>query len=503
MSDESFANFVFHQSQKPVPVTSTPLKTDNNSESRGIPRKWTERDSPGANTSGQPEKIRPPTMASIDDQKTKMLAEGMPTWGLLLFESINSRFDEVDNSISKLETSVNSSIETKCKEVKDDCYREIEKVQDQVDNIVEDVTGLNFHVAMMREAIWDLQDEQARNEMFQRKRNLLFAGIKEVPNESESDLEEKVRAQLGRMKVEGHPNLKDAPFDNIHRNGVYKPNQSKPRDIIVKFKNIKQKSATLRGKMSCSKGVFINMDLPKVKSSVHRQLKPILKAIKGTPYQEKGRVVLKPDCILVDNKRYTLDTIMTLPANLMFWTSNVKSSLECYAWHGNMCPFSNFFWAPIIILGILYLFAEQYIAAERARFFGDDDTLKKILMSRDPYECKTLGHRVKDFDQSKWDDRAGSVADTVIRAKVNQHDFIKQFLLNTGDKKLAEAAEDSLWGCGLKLDDPNVVKYDKWLRVGHAGRVLMSIRSELRSPPNSPPRMPRSPVTTDDAEMDS
>ena len=63
--------------------------------------------------------------------------------------------------------------------------------------------------------------------------------------------------------------------------------------------------------MSCSKGVFINMDLPKVKSAIQHQLKPILKAIKGTSYQEKGRDILKPDCIIVDNKRYILHVAVT------------------------------------------------------------------------------------------------------------------------------------------------------------------------------------------------
>ncbi len=167
-----------------------------------------------------------------------------------------------------------------------------------------------------------------------------------------------------------------------------------------------------------------------------------------------------------------------------------------------MCPFSNFFWAPIIICGVLYLFCEQYIGVQRAELFGDDETKKKILMSRDPYEVKALGHRVKGFDQSKWDAKAGSVADTVIRAKVNQHAFIRKFLLDTGDKHLAEAAVDSLWGCGLALDDPNVVKYDKWLRIGHAGRVLMTIRAELRSPPNSPPRRSSSPAVNGDADAE-
>ncbi len=494
MSDESFANFVFHQDNKPTPVTSTPLKLDNTQ--RGTARKYSERDSPGANLPVQPEKKKLSAMELSPEERDRMKKKGMPDWGFLLFDSLSTRLttvkeetndniDKLTSSISNLETSLKESVEVKCKEIKDECIAEIEKVQDQVSDIAESVNQANFHVSMMREAIWDCIDQQAKSDTFSRKYNLLFAGFKEDKDETESDLLEKVRGQLGQMEVEGFPNLKDAPIVNIHRNGAYRPGQTRPRDVIVKFRDIKHKGAALRGKMKCSKNIYINLDLPKPVSAVHRQLKPILRTLKGTPYQEKGRVILKPDCIIVDKKRYTLNTIMTLPSNLKFWSSNVRSNESVFAWHGNMCPFSNFFWAPIIIAGILYLFCEQYIAAERAILFHDDETLKKILMSRDPYECKKFGHQVKGFIQEDWDIKAPAVGETCIRAKVNQHEFIKNFLLSTGDKHLAEADKESKWACGLSLDDKKLLDFDSWKRIGHAGRIYMNIRDELR-PPQKP-----------------
>ncbi len=512
MSDESFANFVIHQDNIPTPVASTPLKLDSE---RGTPRKYSERDSPGASLPVQPEKKlsseKPPaesaslpvqsqtkssSMELSPKERELMKKKGMPDWGFILFDSLTSRLsmvkeetsvsiEKVSSSISTLETSLKETVEIKCKEVKEECMSEIERVQDQVSDIAESVRNANFQVSMMREAIWDCIDQQAKSDMFSRKHNLLFAGFKEDKDETESDLLEKVRGQLGQMDVEGFPNLKDAPIVNIHRNGVYKRGQTRPRDVIVKFRDIKHKGAALRGKMKCSKNIYINLDLPKPMSAVHRQLKPILRTLEGTPYKEKGRVILKPDCIIVDNKRYTLYTIMELPSNFMFWSSNVRSNETVFAWHGNMCPFSNFFWAPIIIAGILYLFCEQYIAAERAILFDDQESLKKILMSRDPYECKKYGHLIKGFDQEEWDAKAPEVANTCIRAKVNQHKFIKDFLMSTGDKKLAEADKDSKWACGISLDDKKLLDFDAWKRIGHAGKVLMNIRDELKPKPFS------------------
>ncbi len=478
-------------------MASTPIKSDTDTNRRGTLRKYSERDSPGATLPIQPTKKKPPpTMDLTTQEKELMKQNGMPDWGFILFSSITQRLSvvkeqstedigKVTASISNLETSLKDSIAKKCEEVKEECLNEIEKVQDQVNDIAEATSRANFGVSMMREAIWDCIDEQAKSNMFSRKNNLLFAGFKEDKDETESDLLEKVRGQLGQMNVEGFPNLKDAPIVNIHRNGVYKRGQTRPRDVIVKFRDIKHKGAALRGKMKCSKNIYINLDLPKPISAVHRQLKPILRTLEGTPYKEKNRVILKPDCIIVDNKRYTLYTIMTLPSDFKFWSSNVRSSETVFAWHGNMSPFSNFFWAPIIIAGILYLFGEQYIAAERAVLFDDQESLKKILMSRDPYECKKFGHQIKGFDQEEWDDKAPEVANTVIRAKVDQHTFVKDFLMSTGDKKLAEADKESKWACGISLDDKKLLDFNNWKRIGHAGKVYMKIRDELK-PPQKP-----------------
>ena len=48
-------------------------------------------------------------------------------------------------------------------------------------------------------------------------------------------------------------------------------------------------------------GTWLNFSIPRNKYT--NPAKSILKAIKGTPYQNKGRVVLKGDAIIIDNRR--------------------------------------------------------------------------------------------------------------------------------------------------------------------------------------------------------
>ena len=57
--------------------------------------------------------------------------------------------------------------------------------------------------------------------------------------------------------------------------------------------------------------------------------------------------------------------------------------------------------------GVSYSSAEQYMMAEKARTFGDDETLEKILSAKLPGKIKALGREVKGFDgivrrASRW-----------------------------------------------------------------------------------------------------
>ena len=41
--------------------------------------------------------------------------------------------------------------------------------------------------------------------------------------------------------------------------------------------------------------------------------------------------------------------------------------------------------------------------AEKARLFGDEEVLEKILRSKTPAEAKKWGRAVKNFDQPRWE----------------------------------------------------------------------------------------------------
>ncbi len=498
--DESFANFVIPRDQVPTQIhlSSTPLKDNvspgitqiKDTPQREKPgRLFSQRDSPTADSDSGPNKQS--RMDLTKEEEASLVDKGMPPWGFQFLQIMNNRIEhsskeikveigKVQTDIQSLESRLDTKIDTKCEAVLEECLDKVASVQYDVDHLSEQVSDIQLDIEILQEQQYQDRLMQAKSNMYSRRLHLLFCGFREKRGETSSDCEKLVRDQLAKMKVDKFPNLKTVRFLDCHRNGPYKKDQSEPRDILVKFANIPDKKAVLRGKMSCDPNIFIKQDIPPLIAQIQRQLKPIFKVIQGTPYQEKGRVFLKGDAIIIDKRRFTLDTITKIPSSLPFWDSNVKSNDKCFVWHGNLSPFSNMFRCKVVIGGVTYYYGEQYIHGFKAVKFGDRHTYRKIMASRCPYEMKTLSYDIKGFDQDKWNEVAESVADTVLTAKIKQSNYCRQFLLDTKDLELAEASPKSLWGCGYALSDEEVMDPINWPRIGYAGKTLMRLRDELR-----------------------
>jgi ribA/ribD-fused uncharacterized protein len=119
--------------------------------------------------------------------------------------------------------------------------------------------------------------------------------------------------------------------------------------------------------------------------------------------------------------------------------------------------------------------------AEKARLFGDEAIRAKILASASPRDHKALGRKVSGFVAETWD---RSCLDIVVRgnmAKFSQNPAMKAALLATGDKLLVEASPlDTIWGVGLRADDPRVHDRATWRGKNLLGEALMRVRAELR-----------------------
>jgi ribA/ribD-fused uncharacterized protein len=137
--------------------------------------------------------------------------------------------------------------------------------------------------------------------------------------------------------------------------------------------------------------------------------------------------------------------------------------------------------SPFTVDDVAYTCAEQFMMAEKARLFGDEATRAKIVATASPREHKALGRQVAGFVSATWDRSCLGIVVTGNRAKFGQNPDMRAALLATGDKLLVEASPlDTIWGVGLRADDPRIHDRAQWRGQNLLGEALMRVRAELR-----------------------
>lgn len=142
--------------------------------------------------------------------------------------------------------------------------------------------------------------------------------------------------------------------------------------------------------------------------------------------------------------------------------------------------FSQWYPSPFQIDGWRYATAEHWMMAEKARLFGDEAALARVLAKDDPAAAKAAGRDVRDFDEALWRQQRDSIVIRGNRAKFEQNPPLRGFLLGTGTQVLVEASPvDAIWGIGLAADDPRAQDPACWMGLNLLGFALMAVRSAL------------------------
>ena len=130
----------------------------------------------------------------------------------------------------------------------------------------------------------------------------------------------------------------------------------------------------------------------------------------------------------------------------------------------------------------VYLTAEHFMMAEKARLFHDGKACDAILQAESPKEVKQIGRTVKNFDESQWRKSRMSVVIKGSFAKFSypKNNALKDFLIGTHGKILVEASPvDKTWGIGLAQGHPDVRFPSKWQGKNLLGFALMFVREVL------------------------
>lgn len=150
---------------------------------------------------------------------------------------------------------------------------------------------------------------------------------------------------------------------------------------------------------------------------------------------------------------------------------------------GHEDMFSNFHQSPFIHKSIAFRWAEQALMFRKSMLFGAGHVAKQILAATTPKQCKDLGRsREIPFNQEVWDREKFRIYKEVLIDKFLSSETLRNSLLSTGDKVLAEASPfDKIWGIGLSSTHPDATNPIKWKGQNLLGKVLMEVRDVVRA----------------------
>ena len=258
-----------------------------------------------------------------------------------------------------------------------------------------------------------------------------------------------------------------------------------PHAMIARFHEYQDREAVWRKKSNLkNKPYFIEEDFPEEIREIRKQLIPAMYHARSLD----KRANLSFDKLIVDDSVFTLERLQQLPSTHYLNLEKIatpKIGNNITAFFTSASPLSNHCPSKMVIDGVEYHSNEQFYLAQQARFFRDYLTMKKIMDAPSARECKYLNGNTKSAnDLSKWFDNNVAL-DTMKRGlteKFKQNRELQEFLLSTGDSKLAEAnINDTYWAVGLALKQKDqLADQSKWKGKNILGKLLEEIREELK-----------------------
>ena len=282
-------------------------------------------------------------------------------------------------------------------------------------NIVEtDVKSLKKDNIQLKRDNAMLKEKTLKFECYQYKDNLIIDGIPDSVTEDTKQL-----------LVDNISKIPDLEFDETmivqcNRLGRYKENVTRSIKCTIISKEVKLN--ILKGKKHLPKDVYVNEHFPTEINQRRKQLYPIFKRALSLDHY-KGKVFLNADKLIVNTKVFTVEPVNnlnSLPLDLQPRSLCEKSNDDTLVFFGRHSPFSNFHACEFRIDNISYCCSEQYIQGSKAQMFDDEVAQHRIMISTEPSKMKTIGKRIRNFNQNTWKNAIPRVAKTALF-----HNFLK------------------------------------------------------------------------------
>lgn len=120
----------------------------------------------------------------------------------------------------------------------------------------------------------------------------------------------------------------------------------------------------------------------------------------------------------------------------------------------------------------------------KAMLFDDYSIGAKIMATKSPKTQKSLGRKVKNFDEKKWNEHKSRIVEEASYHKftksLSETEDMRALLLATGDRELVEASPyDRIWGIGFVEADAEDCRADWGENL--LGKALEKARASIRA----------------------
>ena len=136
-------------------------------------------------------------------------------------------------------------------------------------------------------------------------------------------------------------------------------------------------------------------------------------------------------------------------------------------YEGKWYVFSNFSSFMVYWRGVHWMTSEH---AYQAAKFVDPVIVENIRNARSAHDAKKIAQANNDKKISNWHQIKLKIMEEIVRAKLEQHPYIRKKLLETDCMVMVEdSPKDSFWGRG-----------PDWEGENNLGNIWMKLRQELR-----------------------
>ena len=418
-------------------------------------------------------------------------------WGKSLIDTLNGIFSTFLADVTKQFDEIKLDIATKVEAVEKSATDALalaqenqknfeifkEETNKKIDYVVAENKSLKYLNDRLEVKVKQNVQQSNSSENYSRRNNIVVRGIVETDNETNEKCEEEIKSFLLNKLSLSAESVSALRIERCHRMGGKRRGaaQQHKRPIIMRFGGYKDKSIVWdRRSQLTGREYSMSENFSRGTEYDRQKLYPIFKKAKHIDRYKK--VHLNEDILVLDDQRYNVDSIGTLPADVhprRFSEKRNHTHLLVGGIHSEFQPLSNWYPCKVQFKGHTFNSSEQAYQWAKADFCQDDAAASKLLFTTSPRDAKDLGSEIKGLRDTDWDQKKNGIMEEILRSKFRDNKDLKKQLLDTKDIILAEASRDRHWAVGLPINSADLFITKKWTGHNWLGRILASVRTEM------------------------